>query len=152
MQVLVAREQLGRALVAGVALQTGDLVDVHEHRLAATTAQPRDAARTGRADALAAEDLDDDPVAVALLLHRDVLDGRVVAVLGGGDRHGAVEQLGQHQGLVGALLEAAHVDQAGGDDLPGVDARHPGHRHEHPAPAGHLDDQADDARRAVGGR
>ncbi len=62
---------------------------------------------------------------------------------------GRSKQLGDDQGLVGALLEAAHVDQAGGDDLTGVDRGDPGHRHEDPAPPGHLDDQADDARPRV---
>ena len=50
-----------------------------------------------------------------------------------------------HEHLVGALLEPAHVDQAGRDDLAAVDGGHPGHRHEDAAPAGHLDDEPDDA-------
>ena len=83
---------------------------------------------------------------------RDVVDGGVVRRPSGVRTvHRPVEHLGQHQGLGGALLEAAHVDQAGGDDLAAVDVGDPGHRHEDPAPAEHLDDQAEHARPAPAG-
>src|SRR5699024_11039682 len=55
------------------------------------------------------------------------------------------------EGLGGALLEAAHVDQAGRDDLTPFDGGHPRHRHEDPAAPGHLDDEADDPRAPGGG-
>ena len=45
------------------------------------------------------------------------------------------------QRLGGALLEAAHVDQAGRDDLAALDGGHAGHRHEDAPPARHLDDE-----------
>jgi hypothetical protein len=47
--------------------------------------------------------------------------------------------------LAAALLEAAHVDEAGRDDLAGADARDPSDRQEHVPTARHLDDEADDA-------
>jgi hypothetical protein len=53
------------------------------------------------------------------------------------------------EGFVLALLEATHVDQPGGDDLSAVDGSDAGHRHEDPAPAGHLDHQADNAGAAL---
>ena len=53
----------------------------------------------------------------------------------------------EHQGLGRALLEATHVDQAGRDDLAGVDGGHAGHRQEDAAPPRHLDDQTQHARR-----
>ena len=83
------------------------------------------------------------PVAVALLLHGDVVDRAAHA--GRRDGHGAVEHLADHQRLGGPLLEAAHVQQAGRVDLPGVDVGHPGHRHEDPAPAEDLGDEAEHA-------
>jgi hypothetical protein len=82
----------------------------------------------------------DHPVAVARLLHGQVVDEPLGAGLLDGDP--AVEHLAEHQRLRRALLEAAHVDQAGGDDLARVDAGHPCHRHEDRAPPEHLDDQA----------
>ena len=82
----------------------------------------------------------DRPVAGALLLHRDVLDGDR-AVLAAG--HLAVEQLAEDERLGRSLLEAAHVHQAGRDDLAGVDRGDPGHRQEDAAAAGHLDDQSE---------
>ena len=86
------------------------------------------------------------PPAGAELLDADVLDDGVDDLaLVGAHLHGTLEELGDDEGLVAALLEAAHVDQAGRDDLATLDGGHPGHRHEHPATAGHLDDQADDA-------
>ncbi len=59
-------------------------------------------------------------------------------------RHGAVEHLADHQGLGRALLEAAHVEQPGRVDLPGVDVGDPGHRHEDPSPSEHLGHQPED--------
>jgi hypothetical protein len=74
------------------------------------------------------------------LLHRDVLDGdRAV-----GEGHLPVEQLAEDERLGRPLLEAAHVDQAGGDDLAGVDGGHPGHRQEDAPATGDLDDQPED--------
>ena len=50
------------------------------------------------------------------------------------------EHLGDHAHLAAALLEATQVDEAGGDDLAGADARDPPDREEHAALAGDLDD------------
>ena len=58
----------------------------------------------------------------------------------------AVEHLPDDQRLGRPLLEPAHVEQAGRVDLPAVDVRHPGHRHEDPATAEHLGHQAEHAR------
>ena len=41
------------------------------------------------------------------------------------------------------MFEAAHIDQAGGDDLPAGDRGDPGHRYEDAALAGDLDDQTE---------
>ena len=91
------------------------------------------------------------PAAGAELLDADVLDRRVDDLaLVGAHLHGALEELGDDEGLVAALLEAAHVDQPGRDDLATLDRGHPGHRHEDPASTRHLDDEADDARSAAG--
>ena len=57
-----------------------------------------------------------------------------------------LEELGEDEGLVGPLLEAAHVDQARRDDLARIDRRHARQRQEHAAPLHDLDDEADDAR------
>ena len=65
--------------------------------------------------------------------------------LGAADGDLPVEHLPDHEGLGGALLEPAHVEQPGGDHLAGVDAGDPGHRREDLAPAEHLDHQPDDA-------
>ena len=40
-----------------------------------------------------------------------------------GEAHAAAEHLGDHPHLAAALLEAAHVDEPGRDDLAGADAR-----------------------------
>ena len=79
------------------------------------------------------------PVAVAGLLHAHVVHRAGDA--GARHAHRAVEDLAHHQGLGGALLEAAHVEQPGRVDLPAVDVGHPGHRHEDPAPAEDLGHQ-----------
>ncbi len=84
------------------------------------------------------------PVAVARLLHRDVVDGAGDA--GGRDGDRAVEHLADHEGLGRPLLEAAHVEQPGRVDLPAVDVGHAGHRDEDPAPAEHLRDQPEHPR------
>ena len=57
-------------------------------------------------------------------------------------RDRAVEHLADDQRLGRALLEPAHVEQAGRVDLPAVDVGHPGHRHEDPAASEHLGDHA----------
>ena len=96
------------------------------------------------ASALLQRDPADHPVAGALLVDGEVVDGALDA--GVLDADLAVEHLADDQGLARALLEAAHVDHAGGDHLAAVDARHPGHGQEDRAPAEHLDDQAEDPR------
>ncbi len=78
------------------------------------------------------------------LLDRDVEQRHLLAGLA--ELDGPVEQLGGHEGLVAALLEAAQVDGAGHDDLAGVDRGHLGHRDEDAAARLHLDDQAGEAR------
>ena len=95
--------------------------------------------------ALSAKDLGDAPVPGAFLLDGDVLDGRLDDALVGARLDRPLDELGQHESLVGALLKAAHIDQAGRDDLPPVDARHAGHRHEDAPLARHLDGETDDA-------
>ena len=133
-ELLEGGQQVGRALAGLLDLQPAGVAPLDGEGLAAAAQ-----ALAGTPD----EQPGDRPVAGALLLDADVLDHRGGAVLEQG--HRAVEQLAEHQGLGGPLLEAAHVDQAGRDDLAGVDGGHPGHRHEDPAAAGHLDDQAEDA-------
>ncbi len=90
------------------------------------------------------EEVTDGPLARARLLDRDVLDRRLAAAVAQGDA--ATDHLGEHAHLAAALLEAAQVDEAGRDDLPRPDARHAADGEEHPAPAGHLDHEADHAR------
>ena len=140
LEALIALEQLGGALTLGLQLQPGHLVDVDEDRLAPTPTEPGDAA--GTAGSLAGEHLDDEPVPVALLLDGEVLDRRVERLVRRDDADVALEQLGDHQRLAGPLLEPAHVDQTGGDDLSGVDAGDTRHRDEDPTTPGHLDHEA----------
>ena len=85
--------------------------------------------------------LEIDPVAVALQLDGDVLDGRLPGAVDELDR--AVQQLAHGERLERPLLEPAHVHQAGRDDLPGVDRGDAGERQEHAAARGHLDDEPD---------
>ena len=59
----------------------------------------------------------------------------------------AAEQLGDDADLAGALLEAAHADDPGRDDLAGADRDDAADGEEHAAAAGDLDDHADHARR-----
>ena len=75
------------------------------------------------------------------LLDRDILDGGLAGSVV--QHHLAAEQLGDHAHLAAALLEAAQVDEAGGDDLAGADARDATDREEDAALARDLDDQAD---------
>ena len=150
LEVVVGLEQSLSALSTGLLVQPGHIADVDEHRLArASPRQPRHRLRRRRhaGGGLAHEHLDAHPVAALALLDGEIFDERVAEAGGdgirGGDVHDALEQLGGHENLVRALFEAAHVDQAGGDDGPGVDRGDAGHRHEHPTPAGHLDDEPD---------
>ena len=148
LEVLVGLEQADRALAVGGLAQADDVLDRHEQGLAAAAPEP---AQSAAARAGAHEGPRHGPAAGAELLDADVLDGRVDDhALVGAHLDRALEELGDDQGLVAALLEAAHVDQAGGDDLTALDRGDPGHRHEDPAPPRHLDDQADDARPRVG--
>ena len=98
--------------------------------------------------AAADEQLADEPVAGAVLVHGDVLDGGVAAAVREG--HPAVEHFGHHQGFRAALFEAAQVDQPGADDLGLVDGGDPGHRHEDALLAGDFDDDAHHVRGAPG--
>ena len=57
--------------------------------------------------------------------------------------HAAVEELADHEGLAGPLLEAAHVDAGVDHDLAAVDGGHARDGQEDPAAALHLHDQAE---------
>ena len=61
----------------------------------------------------------------------------------------AAEHLGHDPHLAAALLEAAHVDEPGRDDLAGGDGGDAADRDEDVPAAGDLDDETDDARRIV---
>ena len=103
--------------------------------------------RRGARARAAQEELTDIPLAEPVALDRDVLDD-------GGARSvdevdAAAEQLGHDPHLAAALLEAAHVDEAGRDDLAGRDGGDAADRDEHVPAAGDLDDETDDARRIV---
>lgn len=84
------------------------------------------------------------------LLDGHVQDGDLLAFLAMAvhQPHPPVQELTEDETFGGPLFEAPHVDDAGGDDLAGLDARHPGHRQEDPPTADHLDHQAQDARRS----
>ena len=129
-------ELLGRL---GLALRglLADLGPGREHRGAL-------AERRGSRARPAEEEVADRPFAGRHLLDRDVLDDGLAGSVAQHDL--AAEQLGDHAHLAAALLEAAQVDEAGGDDLAGADARDAPDRQEHAALAGDLDDQADDRR------
>ena len=71
------------------------------------------------------------------------VDDRDLDVLGE-QPHPAVEQLAQHAGLAGALLEPAQAHGAGVEQHRlGVDAGDPAHRHEDAAALLDLDDEAE---------
>ncbi len=99
--------------------------------------------------ALGQGDAREHPVAGAGLLHRHVEDDAFHACAAHPDL--PVEHLADHESLGRALLEAAHVQQSGGDHLTGVDVGHPGHRGEDLAAPEHLDHQSDHARLAYVG-
>ena len=138
-QVVVVLEQLRHALRSGVDLESGDVLDVDEDRLTPTAQVQATPAGDG---VLAAEHLGDVPVPPPRL-HGDVLDGAGERPVGRVHRDAALEQLGQDQRLVGALLEPAHVDQSGRDHLPCVQRGHAGHGDEHPPTPWHLGDEPD---------
>ena len=142
--VLVGGQQELRTLLLGAGREAPHVPRLDQHGL---TAPPQP--QPGLARLLAPdEQLGDQPVAVALLLHADVHDGgRAGAVE---ELDVPVEQLADRQRLGRPLLEAPHVDQAGADDRTGVHARHPREGQEHPAAAGDLHDEPDGARRALG--
>lgn len=95
--------------------------------------------------ALADEDAVDLPVPAGReVLHRQVEDGDLLAGLDEGDA--PVQEFAEHQPFGGALLEAADVQHAGGDDLSGLDAGDAGHREEDPAPGGEFDDETEQPR------
>src|SRR5690625_3702982 len=87
------------------------------------------------------------PFAVAIAIQGDVLHGGLARAVP--QRHHPVQQVADHQQLPGTLLEAAHVEQSGGDHLPGGDGGDPGQRQEHAALAGHLHHEADRPGRAA---
>ena len=151
LEVLVVLEQPGRALLVGGVAQAGDVLDGHDERLAAAAAEPRMSelrlevrrTKTRVTDQLRAwfcsRPMSSTVASTSLALlvaHLDV----------------ALDELGEDEGLVGPLLEAAHVDQAGRDDLAAVDGGHAGHRDEDPTAARHLDDEPDDSRPASAAR
>lgn len=100
--------------------------------------------RTARAP-LPYEDPVDLPVpAGGQLLDGDVEDGDLLVRLD--ERDPPVEQLPDDEPLGGPLLEAADVEDAGGDDLTGLDAGHAGHGQEDAAAGGQFDDEAEQPR------
>ena len=115
-------------------VESGDFAPVEDVALAA----PAEAGR-----AFVDGDVGDVPVAPRVLDHGEVVDGAASAVA---ERHRTVEQLVDGEGFGAMLLELAQVQDAGGDDLAGVERRDAGDRQEHPATAQDLDDQADHAR------
>ncbi|OIQ78098.1 hypothetical protein GALL_402070 [mine drainage metagenome] len=139
LQVFVRCEQQRGALPGRAARQACHGVPVDHEGLAAA---PQQRALAGR-HVPAHEDLREQPVPVALLLDRQVLDGRASRPVD--ELDGPVEELADRQGLGGALLEPPHVHQPGGDHLPDVDAGHARERQEHAATPGHFDDQPDRA-------
>ena len=124
-------DQVGRALLLVAPGEPLDVAPLRDVGLAAPTE-----ARAG----FLYGDPGQHPVAVAGLLHADVEDGSGHVAAGDGDRR--VEHLADDEGLGRPLLEAAHVEQAGGVHLPAVDVRDPGHRDEDPSSPEHLGDQA----------
>ena len=130
-------DELGGALGRLAPGQPLDLAPLHDVGLAAP------AQRLG---GLLDRDPAQHPVAVAGLLHGDVVDGAGHARRRHGDH--AVEQLADDQRLGRPLLEAAHVQQPGRVDLPAVDVGHPGHRHEDPPATEHLGHHPEHARLA----
>src|SRR5690606_39248571 len=94
---------------------------------------------------LADEELHDLPVADGIATDGDDLDHRLGAVLD--EEHPAAEELGDDPEPVGALLEAAEIDESGRDALAGGDRGDPADAEEDPALARHLDDEADHAGR-----
>ena len=117
LQVLVGLEQPLRALRRAAGAQAGDVARRAQHGVSPRRRVSRAAQRAagrGRAD----EHLGDRPVALRVLLDREVLDGGLEDLaLGSRTVTSRSRSSAEHEGLVGALLEAAHVDQAGGDDL-----------------------------------
>ena len=110
----------------------------------------RRALREGRSSRLGSpqEQLADVPVPEAAALDGDVLDdggARSVA-----QEDATTDELGHDPHLAAALLEAAHVDQAGGDDLARTDRGDTADREEHVTPTGDLHDQPDDPGRVIG--
>ena len=104
----MAIELLGRLRLAGGDLLAG---------LGPGREQRRALAERGGAGARAAqEQLADLPLAGRDLFDRDIFDGRRRREPSR-STHLAAEQLGDHAHLAAALLEAAQVDEAGGDDL-----------------------------------
>ncbi len=132
------RQEAHGPLRAAVCRQGADLVQLHEQRLAAS-AQPRRLPGDDPAD----EQPRHHPVLAGREVQADVLHDHVAAAVG--HRQPTVEQVLDHEGLAGPLLEAAHVDQTGADDLARLHGRDPGHRQEHPSAAGHLDEEPDRA-------
>ncbi len=132
-------DQVLRALPVLLQREAADRRPLHRQRLALRrSAPPR---------SLADEVLVDLPVAAGgQLLDGHVQDGDLLVILDQPDP--PVQELAEDEPLGGPLLEAPHVDDAGGDDLAGLDARHPGHRQEDPPAADHLDHQPQDAGRA----
>jgi hypothetical protein len=89
----------------------------------------------------------DIPLAEPVALDRDVFDHRGAGAVG--EEHLAAEHLGHDAHLTAALLEAPHVDEAGGDDLAGGDGGDAADRHEDMAAAGDLHHEPDHAGRIV---
>ncbi len=127
------RHQVGGGLGGFVA---GDAVDIAPLHDVGLPAAPQRLCRL--LDGHPAE----HPVAGPALFHGHVVDraGHAAAP----DRDTPVQHLPDHQGLGRALLEPAHVEQPRRVDLPAVDVRDPGHRHEDPPPPEDLGNHSQD--------
>ncbi len=128
-------DQVLGALVVLALVETLDVVPLHDVGLR-SPAEPL--------GALGERDPGEHPVPGPGLFHRDVEDDSLDA--GAAHLHPAVEHLPDDKGLGRPLLEAAHVQQAGGDHLARVDVGHPGHRREDLAAPEDLHDETHHAR------
>jgi hypothetical protein len=65
------------------------------------------------------------------------------------ERHRAADQLRKNTNLAGALFKATHVENSGGQNLAGVNARDTIYSLKNAAATRDFDDQADDDRRTL---
>ena len=139
---LIVRSNIGAGCLRFMQGRVDDRIPGHQQ---AFPAGPAQAQQPAGGFAAAHVVIGDDPVPVAFLAQPDVLHRRIAGAVG--KDHAAVKKLGGDQDLGATLDEAAHVHQAGADDLARFHGGDAGHRDKHAAFAGDLDDHAD----ALGG-